>query len=138
MLTEARGLFSSARIDGDAMSLALRWAQEKGGQIIDPQVQQLIPRVRIEGVAAMDARGHTAVDVVLHTTDGRVFERGLDIAPGFPGNDLSDAQQRARFDDCMAYAPRPLPPAQQRQLLEALQQLDQLDDARRLAALLVV
>ncbi|WP_293700885.1 MULTISPECIES: threonine synthase [unclassified Sphingopyxis] len=36
MLTSARGLFSSASIDGDAMSLALRWAQEHGGQIIDP------------------------------------------------------------------------------------------------------
>ncbi len=36
MLAGARGLFSSARIDGDAMALALRWAQEHGGQIIDP------------------------------------------------------------------------------------------------------
>ncbi len=36
MLTSARGLFSSASIDGDAMALALRWAQERGGQIIDP------------------------------------------------------------------------------------------------------
>ncbi|HEV7340284.1 MAG TPA: threonine synthase [Sphingopyxis sp.] len=36
MLAGARGLFSSASIDGDAMSLALRWAQEHGGQIIDP------------------------------------------------------------------------------------------------------
>lgn len=36
MLTGAKGLFSSASIDGDTMALALRWAQEKGGQIIDP------------------------------------------------------------------------------------------------------
>jgi threonine synthase len=36
MLAGARGLFSSASIDGDAMALALRWAQERGGQIIDP------------------------------------------------------------------------------------------------------
>jgi threonine synthase len=36
MLTSARGLFSSASIDGDVMALALRWAQEHGGQIIDP------------------------------------------------------------------------------------------------------
>jgi 2-methylcitrate dehydratase PrpD len=106
-------------------------------QIIDAQVQQLIPRVRIEGDPAMNPRGHTAVDVVLHTADGRVFERGLDIAPGFPGNDLSDAQQQARFDDCMAYAPRPLPPAQRATLLAAVQDLGALDDARHLARLLV-
>ena len=103
--------------------------------IVDAQVQALIPRVRIEGVEDMNPRGHTAVNVVLHTTDGRVFERGLDIAPGFPGNDLSDAQQQARFDDCMAYAPRPLTrvPA----LLEALRNLDRLADARELVRLLV-
>ena len=104
----------------------------------DAGLSRLIERVTIQGDAALNPRGHTAVDVVLPTTDGRVFERGLDIAPGFPGNDLSDAQQQARFDDCMAYAPQPLPPAQQRQFLEALQHLDRLDDARRLAALLVV
>ena len=107
-------------------------------QIVDSQVQRLIPRVRIEGDASMNPRGHTAVDVVLRTEDGRVFERGLDIAPGFPGNDLSDAQQQARFDDCMAYAPQPLPPLQRSRYLESLQQLDRLDDARRLAALLVL
>src|SRR3546814_20305458 len=34
MLGGARDLFSSASIDGDAMALALRWAQERGGQEI--------------------------------------------------------------------------------------------------------
>jgi 2-methylcitrate dehydratase PrpD len=113
-------------------------AHFKPEQVLDARVQQLIERVAVEGDAAMNARGHTAVDVRLRLTDGRVFERGLDIAPGFPGNGLSDTQQRSRFDDCMAYAPRPLPPLQQRQFLEALQHIDQIDDARRLAALLVV
>ena len=71
--------------------------------------RRLIERVTVEADAALDARGHTAVDVLLHTDDGRTHARSLDIAPGFPDNPLSDAQQRARFDDCMAYAPRPLP-----------------------------
>jgi 2-methylcitrate dehydratase PrpD len=112
-----------------------RLAHFRPEQIVDAQVQQLIPRVRIEGVAAMDPRGHTAVDVVLHTIDGRHFERGLDIAPGFPGNDLSDAQQRSRFDDCMAYAPRPLPRVLQ--FLDAVQHLGELKNARELAGMLV-
>jgi 2-methylcitrate dehydratase PrpD len=111
-----------------------RLAHFQPEQIVDALVQQLIPRIRIEGDAAMNPRGHTAVDVVLHTTDGRVFERGLDIAPGFPGNDLSDAQQHARFDDCLAYAPRPLPRVQA--FLDAVRRLGELDDARLLAGLL--
>lgn len=36
MLAGARDLFSSTSIDGDSMALALRWAQERGGQVIDP------------------------------------------------------------------------------------------------------
>jgi len=32
----AAGLFSSARVDADGMTLAMRWAYEGGGQIIDP------------------------------------------------------------------------------------------------------
>jgi threonine synthase len=33
---EAATLFSSARIDADGMSLAMRWAHERCGQVIDP------------------------------------------------------------------------------------------------------
>jgi len=63
--------------------------------------------------------------------------RALDIAPGFPGAPLSDAQHRARFDDCVAYAPHPLPPAQVQQLVDAIDSVASLDDARRLSALLI-
>lgn len=107
-------------------------------QIADAALQLMIARVQVESHAALDARGHTAVDLVLHTTDGKVHERALDIAPGYPGNPLSDAQQRERFDACMAYAPRPLPTAQAEAFLAALEHLAELDDARRLAELLVV
>jgi len=36
MRAEAAGLFTSARIDPDEMALAMRWAAEKAGQIVDP------------------------------------------------------------------------------------------------------
>ena len=32
----ATGLFSSARVDADGMNLAMRWAHDHGGQVIDP------------------------------------------------------------------------------------------------------
>lgn len=107
-------------------------------QIVDPAVQRLVERVTVESHAAADPRGHTAVDLVLHTSDGAVHRRALDIAPGFPGDELSDAQQRDRFDACMACAPRPLPPAQCEQFLASVDHLSELADARRLAGLLVV
>jgi 2-methylcitrate dehydratase PrpD len=102
----------------------------------DPAVGRLIESVTVEGDAALNARGHTAVDVHLHTVDGRLHRRSLDIAPGFPGNALSDAQQRARFDACMGYAPRPLSAAQRAAFLQAVEQIDELADARMLLGLL--
>jgi hypothetical protein len=56
----------------------------------------------------LDRRGHSAVDLELLTTDGRRADRSYDISPGYPGNGLGPDEHRARFDDCMAYAPYPL------------------------------
>jgi threonine synthase len=36
MLASSRGLISSARIDPDGMALAMRWAHQHAGQVIDP------------------------------------------------------------------------------------------------------
>jgi hypothetical protein len=85
----------------------------------------------------MDARGHTSVDVSITTTDGRVHDRGLDIAPGFPGNDLTDAQQLGRFHDCMAYAATPLSATQVAAFLEGVDDMASLRDARSLMDTLV-
>jgi len=106
-------------------------------QVHDAAVLALAARVQTEAVPAMDARGHTAVDILLRTRDGREHRRGLDIAPGFPGQPLSDAQQLARFHDCMAYAARPLPPAQVPAFLDAVAGLEALPDARALVTLLI-
>ncbi len=77
-------------------------------QIADREVLAMAQRVSAVADPAMDARGHTAVDVILTHIDGSLHERWLDIAPGYPGNPLSDAQQLARFNDCMTYAARPV------------------------------
>lgn len=103
-------------------------------QIVAPEVQAFIPRVQVQADAALDARGHTAVDVVLTTTAGVVHRAGLDIAPGFPGNGLTAAQQQERFAGCLAYAPRPLPAAQVQAFQAAVQGLHTLPDARVLVA----
>jgi 2-methylcitrate dehydratase PrpD len=107
-------------------------------QVHDPAVVALIERIDVVADEAMDARGHTAVDLEVTTTDGRVLKRALDVAPGFPGAELTDAQHRVRFDDCLAYAPHALPVAQvQRLLHDAIEHVAALDDARALAGLLV-
>ena len=106
-------------------------------QVLDPRVQEVVRRVSVAADPALDARGHTAVDVRLATVDGRVVERSLDIAPGFPGNALSDAEQHARFRDCMAHAPRPLDARQVDAFVAAVDALESVGDARTLVDLLI-
>jgi 2-methylcitrate dehydratase PrpD len=105
-------------------------------QVGDPVVHALMDRVAVLPDPALDARGHSAVDLALITADGQVHLRRLDTSPGFPGHGLSDAQHLARFRDCMAYAPHPLPVEQVEALLQALDDLASLPDVRVLLPLL--
>jgi 2-methylcitrate dehydratase PrpD len=107
-------------------------------QVDDPLVREMVGRVAVIADEALDGRGHAAVDLVVTTRDGRAHERRLDIPPGFPGNDLDDAQHLARFRDCMAYAPHPPAPAQAERLLQSIEAMASLADVRALVPLLVV
>lgn len=106
-------------------------------QVADAQVLDLVERVHVVADPALDVRGHSAVDVALTLDDARVHERRLDIAPGYPGNGLSDTQHLERLHDCMAYATRPLPAAQVHAFLAGVEDLARLPDARSLLEALI-
>jgi len=110
----------------------------KPSEIRNAAVQELIGRVACVADPALDARGHSAVDVTVVTTRGRVHSRSLDISPGFPGNDLADADHLVRFEQCMEYAAYPLPVDSTRALLDAAADLSALPDARELIRYLIV
>ena len=105
-------------------------------QVHDPVVHDMIRNITVVADPALDARGHTAVDLCVRTADGQEHHKSLDIAPGFPGAELDDAQHLARFKDCLAYAPRPMSEAQMQAVLNALGDLRQLSDVRDLLKLL--
>lgn len=107
-------------------------------EIDDPAVLAVVGRIDVVADPAMDDRGHTAVDLAVVDTDGVRHARRLDIAPGFPGRPLSDAEHRHRFDECIDYARMPFPRAQADELVAAIDALDELDDVRTLIRLLVV
>jgi 2-methylcitrate dehydratase PrpD len=117
---------------------ASRLAHFRPEQVADAAVLELAQRVTVQSCPELDPRGHTAVDLILTLADGRRHERSLDIAPGFPGHDLSHEQHLARFADCMAYAPWPLPAAQAQRYVNRVQNLPQVADACRLLDLLLV
>ena len=94
MLSGARGLFSSASIDGDSMSLALRWAQEKGGQVIDPH-----SAVGLAAARQLDIDADIPV-VTLATAHPAKFreavERATGVRPTLPARlgNLFDREER--------------------------------------------
>lgn len=106
-------------------------------QVADAKVLETARRVTAVADPALDARGHSSVDVKLTTTAGAVHLRQLDIAPGYPGNELDDAQHRQRLRDCMDYAAFPLATAQVDGLIAAVEHLEDLPDVRGLLGHLV-
>lgn len=106
-------------------------------QIDDPEVLAIVGRTDVVADAAMDARGHSAVDLTVVDTDGRRHAKQLDVAPGFPGRPLSDAEHRERFDACIEYSQVGFSRAQADELAAAIDTLDDLDDVRSLIRLLV-
>lgn len=83
-------------------------AEFRAEAVLDASLVPLMQRVAVHADAAMDRRGHSSVDIEVHTRDGRTERRGYDTSPGYPGNDLADFDHRRRFDDCMTFAPYPL------------------------------
>jgi 2-methylcitrate dehydratase PrpD len=108
------------------------------GAVADSKVSELIGRVQCSGDPALDERNHSAVELDLTTRDGGRHCRRLDASPGFPGNELTDADHDLRFDDCMNYAAYPLPRDNVAAFRERLNALEQLADARTLIDCLIL
>jgi 2-methylcitrate dehydratase PrpD len=105
--------------------------------VCDTTLLPTIARIQVQADPFMDRRGHSSVDLDVLTVDGRRATRRLDTSPGFPGNGLTDVEHRARFDDCMTYAPRPLEGQQIDGLVAAIAALEDVDDVSTLVSLLV-
>jgi 2-methylcitrate dehydratase PrpD len=86
---------------------------------------------------AMDARGHTALDMQVFTTAGDTYLKKMDIAPGFPGNPLTQKEHEDRFWDCVNFAARPMERKAAEKIIASVQRLEELEDIRILIPLIV-
>jgi threonine synthase len=95
MLAPSRGLISSARIDPDGMALAMRWAHQRAGQIIDPHTAI--------GLGAARAADLGDVPIVtLATAHPAKFrdavERATSLRPALPARIGSLFEREEHFD----------------------------------------
>ena len=109
----------------------------EAGAIRNPEVLALVQRIEAVPDPALDARGHTAIDMQVLTRTGREFVLSTDVAPGFPEKPLSREEHVSRFHDCMAFAGKSPITARAAEILRAVDRIDQMKDVRELVDLLV-
>lgn len=102
----------------------------------DPDIIALAKKVRVISDSALDARGHTALDMRVFTSKGNEYLKKLDIAPGFPGNPLTQKEHEERFWECMDFAPVPIQREKAEKIISMVARLEELEDIRILIPLL--
>ena len=91
---QAATLFSAARIDADGMAMALRWAHDQCGQLVDPHTA-------IGLAAARDAHGDEPVVTLATAHPGKfrdAVERATGVRPPLPRRAQGLFDREERFD----------------------------------------
>lgn len=102
----------------------------------DPAVSRYIPLISVAPDPELDKRGHTAMDMEIATGDGRQYRHGIDAAPGFPGNELTEDDHLLRFNDCIDFGSGWFDRNRADAVLAFIENIDDAEDVRRLVALL--
>jgi 2-methylcitrate dehydratase PrpD len=104
--------------------------------VCEPELGEYAKRVTVRSDASLDQRGHTAMQMIIRTADGREYARGLDIAPGYPGNPLTREDHERRFRDCIDFAAEWFDVARAERVYELIERIESVDDVRLVTALL--
>jgi len=103
----------------------------------EPTIMQLIDLVHVTSDESLEPRGHTAVDLRVRTKDGTTHYKGIDIAPGFPGNALTQEEHQERFWDCIDFAVKPMERQNAESIVTLIGELEDVPDVRAIIPLLL-
>jgi 2-methylcitrate dehydratase PrpD len=105
--------------------------------IKDPRIAALTERIKVIADKALEARGHTPLDMRVVTRSGKEYLRTMEIAPGFPGNELTKEDHQQRFWDCIDFAAKPVPRESAERIVSLINGIEALENIRVLISLLV-
>jgi hypothetical protein len=71
------------------------------------------------------------------TRSGKEYLRTMDIAPGFPGNELSPVDHEERFWDCIDFAAKSIDRQNAEKIIDLIDKIEAIDDIGILIPLLV-
>jgi 2-methylcitrate dehydratase PrpD len=106
--------------------------------IKDPGVLELAEKIEVISDPAMEVRGHTPLDMRVLTRDGKEFLKQIDVAPGFPGNPLTQKEHLQRFRDCIDFASKRPPESNIDRIRDTVEHLETMRDVRDLVPLLIL
>jgi 2-methylcitrate dehydratase PrpD len=105
--------------------------------IKDPRIAALTKRINVIADKALEARGHTPFDMRVVTRSGKEYFRKMDIAPGFPGNELTREDHEQRFLDCIDFAGKPITRESAERIVSLVNSIETLENIRVLIPLLI-
>ncbi len=100
--------------------------------VCDPKIAKLISRISVKPDTKVARRGHTAMDMEIRMRGGKVYRSGIDIAPGFRGNPLTDEDHMQRYMDCVDFAPDWFEKSTAYDLVPMLKSIEKESDVRLL------
>jgi 2-methylcitrate dehydratase PrpD len=114
-----------------------RLANFEDDSIKDPRIAALTKKINVIEDRALEARGHTPLDMRVVTRSGKEYLRTMDIAPGFPGNELTREDHEERFWDCINFAEKRIARESAGKIVSGVDGIEALEDIRTLIPLLL-
>jgi 2-methylcitrate dehydratase PrpD len=118
---------ASALVRGD-----VNFGHFEESSVRDQDVMAFLKKINVEPDPELDQRGHTALDMRVFTRQGTEYLKQVEIAPGFPGNPLSQAEHRQHFRDCLDVAPKRLSTEKAERILSIVSGIEELEDIREI------
>jgi 2-methylcitrate dehydratase PrpD len=106
-------------------------------KVQDERVLDMTKKIKVIPDEAMEARGHTPFDLRVWTREGRELFRQMNIAPGFPGNPLSEEDHERRLKDCLDFAKKRVSREKAAEIVSFIKNLEMVDDMRKFVQLLL-
>ncbi len=94
----------------------------------DPDVMSFLEKISVTPDPQLDSRGHTALDMRVLTEKGEQYIKKVDIAPGFPGNPLTQEEHLSHYWECIEAIPQGLSKESAEIIPRLVNRMEELED----------
>lgn len=100
-------------------------------------IMEIIDRIDVTADPDLEKQGHNAAVLRFRTKQGRLYEKVVRVPRGGPENPLAKEEHIERFNNCFAYAGKPLPDENRENIISMVSRLHEIPDVRELLPLML-